>query len=132
MTTYRVNVHREDRWWIIRIPSLDGTAGLDECLGQARRYEDIEKEARDIITVVADVAPSTIDLDVHVRVDDVDVSAAAAEIARERRVAAEADARARQASLDIAERLKAAGVPVRDIGAVTGLSFQRVQQLVST
>jgi hypothetical protein len=132
VSTYRVDVHREDRWWIICVPQLDGNNGLEECLGQARRYEDIEKEARDVITVAADVAPSTIDLDVHVRIDDIDVSAVAEAIARERAVAAEADARARQASLDVAKRLKAAGVPVRDIGAVTGLSFQRAQQLVNT
>jgi 1-acyl-sn-glycerol-3-phosphate acyltransferase len=53
-------------------------------------------------------------------------------IAREHAAAAEADARARQASLDVAQRLKAAGVPVRDIGAVTGLSFQRAQLLANT
>jgi 3-methyladenine DNA glycosylase Tag len=69
---------------------------------------------------------------VHVRIDHIDVSAAAEAIARERAVAAEAAARARHASLDVAKRLKAAGVPVRDIGAVTGLSFQRAQQLVNT
>jgi hypothetical protein len=129
--TYRVDVHREDRWWILHVPELDATRGLDECLGQARRYEDIGKEARDLITLVADVAPSTIDLDLHITVNDIDVSATAADIARDRATAAEAEARAIAASTAAAKKLRAAGLDLRDIGAVLGVSFQRVSQLVN-
>jgi hypothetical protein len=129
--TYRVDVHRDGRWWILHVPELDGTGGLDECLGQARRYHDIGKEARDLITLVADVAPSTVDLDLHITVDDIDIGVTAAGIARDRAAAAAAEARAVAASTAAAKQLRAAGLDLRDIGAVLGVSFQRVSQLVS-
>ncbi len=129
--TYRVDVHRDGRWWILHVPELDGTRGLNECLSQARRYEDIEKDARDLITLVADVAPSTVALDLHVTVADIDLGATAADIARDRATATEAEARAVAASTAAAKKLRAAGLDLRDIGAVLGVSFQRVSQLVN-
>ncbi|WP_435594640.1 hypothetical protein [Tsukamurella tyrosinosolvens] len=67
MTAYRVNVHREDRWWMIKVPELEGyrTAGGAINVGtvtQARRYADIEQEARDFICTVVDAAPYAVDL----------------------------------------------------------------------
>lgn len=130
MTTYRVEVYRDDRWWMIRVPELDGHRGYDETLTQARRYGDIETEARDYISLVANVAPSTIDLDIHVTVGDIDVSAAEERIAERREAAAAAERAALNDAAVTAIKLKEAGIALRDIGDIIGVSYQRVGQLV--
>lgn len=133
MTTYRTNVHRDEKWWIIHVPELDGVNGIDECLGQSRRLSDVEKDARDIISLIADVAPSTIELDVHIAVDGIndDLADVITKIARDRTISSEAEQRAIDASRAIAQQMRDAGVPIRDIATVTGVSHQRVHQLVS-
>lgn len=136
MTTYRVNVYREDRWWMIDVPELDGHRHADGSvniggLTQARHYNEIESQARDFICTVVDVAPSAVDLDVHITVGGMDVTATAAAIAADRAAAREAEARAVAESEAVAKKLRDAGVPLRDIGEVVGVSFQRVGQLVS-
>ncbi|QYC54593.1 HicB-like antitoxin [Gordonia phage Agueybana] len=130
MTTYRVDVTRDDKWWMIRIPELDGVNGVAEPLTQARRFEDIETEARDLICLVADVAPSTVVLDLHIDVGGMDVGEVSREIATARAEASAAERRAVERSTETARALRAAGLDLRDIGAVVGLSFQRVSQLV--
>ena len=44
MRTYGLEVYREQRWWMIRIPELDG-------LTQARSPGEIRRMARDYIAV---------------------------------------------------------------------------------
>ncbi|MBM7368575.1 hypothetical protein [Gordonia hydrophobica] len=134
MTMYKVNVHREDKWWIIHVPELDGINGVDECVGQSRRLADVENDARDIIGLVADVAPSTIDLRMRISVDGIgdDLADVLSHIAEDRAIASEAEQRAIEASRAIARQMRDHGVPVRDIATVTGVSYQRAQQLVSS
>lgn len=132
MTTYHIAVSRDDRWWMIRIPQLDGVNGNIEGLTQARRYADIAKEATDYICTVADVAPSTIELAITAHVGNTDVTAAAEEVARARAEAARHEAHAMQVATATARRLAADGVPVRDIGAVLGVTFQRASQLANS
>lgn len=136
MTTYRVNVYREDRWWMIDVPELDGHRGADGLINvgsltQARHYADIEQEARDFICTVVDAAPSAVDLDVHIDVDGLDVGDAAAAIAADRATAKEAEARAISRSTEVAQRLSAAGVPMREIAEIVGVTHQRVDQLIN-
>ena len=135
MTTYRVNVYRDDRWWMIDVPELDGRRGADGLINvgsltQARHYTDIEQEARDFICTVVDAAPSAVDLDVHIDVDGLDVGDAAAAIAADRATAKEAEARAISHSTDVAVRLSEAGVPMREIAEIVGVTHQRVDQLI--
>lgn len=134
MRTYRVTVTRDDRWWMITVPELDGYTGVDGAINvgtvtQARRLSDVPTEARDLICTVTDTAPSEVALDITVRVDGIDVTGRAAEVARDRelasRHAAAAAERARTLALELADK----GVTVRDVGDVLGVSFQRAQQL---
>ena len=132
MTTYRVEIYRDDRWWMIRVPELDGVDGLAECIGQSRRLEDVTTDAQDIIGLVADVAPSEIALDLRIHVDGIagDLAEISAHIADDRAAAHAAEERAITRSRQLAHALHEVGVPVRDIASVTGVSFQRAQQLV--
>lgn len=137
MSIYRVNVHRSDRWWIIDVPELDGHVAADGSVNigavtQARRYVDIETEARDFIATVVDVAPGSIDLDMHVDVDGFDVSTTADHVRELKEQAERFERQAQDEQADLAAQLSARGVAVRDIGAVLGVSYQRAHQLVSS
>ncbi|AVL99778.1 HicB family toxin-antitoxin system [Gordonia iterans] len=131
-TTYRVDVTHSDGWWMIAVPAIRDTFDGEPILTQTREYSDIASEARDLICTAADVAPSTFTLDIHVEVGGLDVAAEAERIARTRAAAKAAEAEAIEASTSVAKTLRAAGVPLRDIGNVIGVSFQRVSQLVNS
>ncbi len=62
--TYDVLAAREDAWWMVSIPEIDG-------LTQARDREEVEQMAREYIAVTTDVAFS--EVAVNVRVLDTDV-----------------------------------------------------------
>jgi hypothetical protein len=47
ITTYKVEVEREGKWWMIRVPDIDG-------LTQARRINEIEEIARSLIAASTD------------------------------------------------------------------------------
>ncbi|WP_072687201.1 HicB family toxin-antitoxin system [Rhodococcus marinonascens] len=126
MKIYAVDVTREGKWWMVSIPELDG-------LTQARRFSEAELMAREFIAVdtgtpIADVAVS-----VSVAVGAIsDAGARADEIRREREQAAELEARVLAESKRLAHDLAAQQVPVRDIGELLGVTFQRASQLVNS
>jgi hypothetical protein len=125
MTTYDVNVTREGRWWMVEIPALDG-------LTQARRLSEVEDMAASYIAVTLDVPLSSVELGrVHIEAGSVDASAVAAEISALRTQAVEAEARAGKLMRSTAEAMSHEGVPIRDIGEVLGVSYQRVGQLLN-
>jgi len=69
MHTYKVTVYREDRWWMIQVPELDGytypDGGINTSdLTQARRYSDITSQARDFISTITDKPLSQINLNI--------------------------------------------------------------------
>lgn len=123
--TYDVEVTRDGRWWMISIPALDG-------LTQTRRLADAEAEAIDFIAVDTDVAKSTVSVNVRVRVDNVDATAASATVRDLKQKAdhyeREASERTRRLACDLADK----EIPYRDIGAILGISSQRAHQLVET
>ena len=132
MTTYAVNVYRDDRWWMLRIPALDDYDGgkwPGEGLTQARRYTDIEQEARDYITTVT--GSDDFDITVTAELDGLDLEAIHAELVADRAAVEELQARIERRQREVSERLREAAVPVRDIGAVLGVSYQRAHRLVS-
>lgn len=126
MTTYRVEVTREGKWWMVAIPELDG-------LTQARRLGETELMAREYIAVTKGVPLDEVAVEVSLSVGEVtDAGARAAEIRREREQAAELEARALAESKRLAHDLANEQVPVRDIGEILGVTFQRASQLVNS
>ncbi|BBZ03914.1 hypothetical protein MCHIJ_33510 [Mycolicibacterium chitae] len=136
MHIYKVHVVRDDRWWMITVPELhgyvtrDGSTNLSDTT-QARRLSEVPSQARDFICTVTDVAPSKVSVDITVSVDDIDVTAAAEKVNRDRELAERHMAAAQGEARDLARKLAARGVPVRDVGEVLGVSFQRAQQLIT-
>lgn len=125
MSTYKVNVTREGKWWMVAIPALGG-------LTQARRLSDAGRMAQEWIAVTKDLEVDDVEVEVTVeRVNDIEVGEIVADIKRQRERAAFIEAEARERVAGLAARLAAADVPVRDIGTMLGVSFQRAHQLVT-
>ncbi|KQR94174.1 MAG: hypothetical protein J0I33_00030 [Microbacterium ginsengisoli] len=126
MKHYTATASRDGKWWMIRIPDLDG-------LTQTRRLGDAESTAREYIAATLDVAPD--DIAVTVTVSDVnglDVLAETHAISAARSDAAALERAASDRAVSLAKRLAAAEIPVRDIGTIMGVSHQRAAQLVNT
>ena len=121
-TTYRAVAEREDGWWIITVPELD-------IVTQARRVDQIEHMARDLIAVWLEVDYDTVAVDVDVRIP----GAWQEEVQAVEKAQAESAAAAEAASAQMrrtASRLHAQGLTVRDVGHLLGVSPQRVSQLL--
>lgn len=59
MSTYTVTVTREDNWWMVRIPEVDG-------ITQARRLGEAPLMAREYIAASLDLALEEVAVEVHV------------------------------------------------------------------
>lgn len=125
MLTYRANVHREGKWWLVEVPAIDG-------LTQARRLSEAQLMARELVAVTLGVPLSEVEVEVGLRAIGrlTDLPERVKQIASDRAQARALDARAASSSEQLAKELVEAGVPLRDIGTVLGVSHQRVHQLV--
>jgi predicted RNase H-like HicB family nuclease len=123
---YDVTVTREGRWWMIHIPELDGVT-------QARRVSEIELMAREYIAVTLDVKLSDVDVSLsYGDVGGISVGEKVALIRHDKEAAAQLEAEAAHEAAELAKGLASADVPLRDIGALLGVSHQRAHQLVGT
>ncbi|HEY5852606.1 MAG TPA: HicB family toxin-antitoxin system [Aldersonia sp.] len=125
--TYEVTVTREGKWWMVAVPAIDG-------LTQARRLADTEQMARELIALEENLALDDVAVTVHVRLVEggEDLADRVSEIKKDRAAAERAKSRAAEATQQLAHELVEAEVPVRDIGALLELSYQRVNQLVKS
>lgn len=136
MHIYKVNVTRDDRWWLITVPELDGYVSADGAINlsdttQARRISEVRSQAVDFICTVTDSAPSEVGVDITITVGGIDVTRRAGKVFNDRELADRYAASAQSEASRLARDMAAHGVPVRDVGEVLGVSFQRAQQLIS-
>ena len=121
MITRDVTIGREGRFWLVRV---DGTDGLT----QARNYGEVELMAREYLALVERVPLA------EVRIGAITVegvSGRLAQAAADRREARALESSANQAIREVARRLRAESVPLADIGAILGVSYQRAHQLLA-
>ncbi len=59
VTVYSVNIERAGSWWAISVPELPGV------FSQARKRDNVEKMARDVIALYLDVPQDSFDITVH-------------------------------------------------------------------
>lgn len=127
MREYKVEVERDGRWWMIRVPELDQ-------ITQARRVNEIEDMARSLIAVSTD-SPLT---DIGVQIVSIvlpgvgDILSTAHRIEELRHRAEDLEAQAADAAKQYARDLTREGVPVRDAATLLRVSPQRVSQLANT
>lgn len=122
MRTYRVDVERDGRFWLLRVAEVGVT--------QARHLREVDTMARDLIALTTDSDPATVDLDVHVEVP----AATRRHLQRAERLRGQARDSQSKAAAELraaAQELARSGLPLRDIGQLLGVSYQRAHQLVS-
>lgn len=122
-TRYEAVASREGAWWVVRVPAIDSVT-------QVRRLDRAEAMTRDLVHAITDEPSDAFDVTVRPVLPE----ALGGLVAR----ATDAGARARvqqlEASIatrDAAVALDHAGMTVRDIGRLLGVSYQRVQQLLA-
>ena len=125
MKTYRVDVVRDEGWWIMhaRIPRTI-------IYSQAKRVDDVEPMIRDAIAGVLDVEPESfaIELTFDLNSDVLDQVARAREVSLE---AAEVQERASRESRAAVQALRNEGLTLKEAGYFLGVSPQRVAQLLN-
>ncbi|WP_156365532.1 hypothetical protein [Sciscionella sediminilitoris] len=124
VTMYQVRVERGEKFWLVYV------AGVDRWT-QAKRFSEVEDTARDLVAVMDDVDPESIELTVEVSLPD--LANQRLEHARQLREAAT------RANAEAAEETRAAvhtliedsGLSQQEVADVLTLSKQRVSQLVN-
>jgi predicted nucleotidyltransferase len=122
MTTYEATVTRGERYWVIYVPAIDRYT-------QARHLRELEAMTADLIEVMTGARPEEIRYDIQLP-DDVVKHLKSAERLRAMAAAAQSDAAAEVRAA--ARTLHSAGVPLRDVGRVLGVSYQRAHQLAQS
>jgi hypothetical protein len=123
MDVYHANVERDGRFWLIRVPEIGRAT-------QARHLREVDAMARDLIAVMRDVEPDSFQLIVSHRLP----KSVQAHLVRARKLREESDlakSRAAQESRAAVRELVDAGLPLRDIGHLLGISHQRAAQLAT-
>lgn len=124
VTRYTATAHRAAGWWIVQCDQHPGA------LSQVRRLDQAAEVHREAIAFVVGVPADEVEVEVRPEVPE--------QVTAHLRRAEEAAAQAQRATAqERAERAAAAraaqdaGLTIRDIGAVLGVSFQRAQQVLA-
>jgi hypothetical protein len=120
MASYAATVERDGRFWLVTVDGVGVT--------QARRLGELETMTVELIALMTDDRAPQVAYDLRLP-DDVAKHVAAAEDLRHRATQAQSDA-ATEMRLAATE-LHAQGIPLRDVGRLLGISFQRAHQLVT-
>jgi predicted RNase H-like HicB family nuclease len=130
MTTYDVDARRDGDTWLAEVPALPGAHTWGRSLAGLRRA------VREVITLMADLPDSAVDdesaFDVRWRFHFTgQLGEEVAEAAELRGQLRDMEHTAREATARAARDLHDHGVSYRDSAEILGVSYQRVQQLVS-
>jgi hypothetical protein len=121
-TTYHVTARRDGKWWYLEVPEIGAAT-------QARRLEQAEYMARDLIAAWLRVPADSFDVRVSVDIPrDLVTTLDAARDAKAR--AQNAQTEASRAMRRAVGELCELDLPVRDIGQLLGISHQRAAALV--
>jgi hypothetical protein len=125
MSQYQARVSQDGRFWFVQVYDATDTHVGDT---QARHLREVEVMARDLVHILTDADPATIDITTHIEVPpEVQVHLDQAEALTEESARAQHAAAAEKRAAIRA--LTATGLSLRDAGAILGLSYQRVHQL---
>ncbi len=114
----RVVARRSGKWWAIEVPDHPGV------VSQARRLDQVDVMAADALSLWLDreFTPDELEVVVHPDAELVGVIEAAR---RARSRAEEARSEAQSAMRQAVSRAIAAGLPLRDVGRLLGVTHQR-------
>jgi predicted RNase H-like HicB family nuclease len=120
--SYTAHCVREDGWWIVTVPEIDGE------FTHARRLDQVIDLVSDAIALWLEVEPDSFDVVIEA---DVQGISAVEEATEARRAAEDAKLRASVTTATAVVELFQGGLlPLRDIGTLVGISHQRVAQIL--
>jgi len=122
--TYKVSAVRSGRWWAIEVPELRGA------FSQARRLDQVESMAREVIALMLEVPEDSFDVVVEPDLSSIGAVREAIEAAlHERERANAAQDAASTAMRHAVSEVRASGYTSRDAGLLLGVSNQRISQI---
>jgi DNA-directed RNA polymerase specialized sigma subunit len=125
MTSYRVTATRDGDWWSLVAADVGGR----EVASQSRRLDQADRAIRDAISLVLDVEHDTFDLVITPDLRHAAVSDETLEVLDLRRELAELSDRARQRTPAAVAELRRAGLTVRDVAQLLGVTPSRISQI---
>jgi hypothetical protein len=125
VTTYRVTATREADWWSLVAVDVDRR----EVASQSRRLDQADAAIREAIALVLDVEAGTFDVAITPDLSRIDVSGGTLEALELRRDLAELTDRAHRQTPGAVAELRAAGLTVRDVAQLLGVTPSRVSQI---
>ncbi len=121
---YEVRAERDGAWWVLTVPEVPGA------FSQARRLDHAPEMITDAISLVLGVPATSFSVTVLPIVDE-EVRKELAEADHLHMRAQEIEEAAAGTRRRAIAALRRQGLTVRDIAKVTGVSFQRVAQLLA-
>ena len=115
---------RSEGWWSVEVPELPGL------VTQVRRLDQVEARVRDLAALLTERSEDDFEVSLAICLDP----DTATEVERHSEVSEAArllQAEARIRSRTVAHRLASAGLTVRDVGIILGISHQRAAQLLA-
>ena len=115
---------RSEGWWAIEVTGVPGGPFHT----QTRRLDQVEAMVKDGIALMAEIPEATIEVTVIPKLSQRDAELIDAVRAASQDAATAAEL-ASKLSRQAVEQLRSEGMTVRDVGALLGVSAQRVSQL---
>lgn len=125
MTTYTVTATRDGNWWSLIATDVDGR----EVASQSRRLDQADAAIREAIALVLDVDEASFDVEVTPMLDQTGVSEETVELLELRRELSRLGERSRRLTPQAVAELRAAGLTVRDVAELLGVTPSRVSQI---
>lgn len=122
VVTYEATVERGDRYWVVSVSGVERST-------QARHLRELDDMVKDLIHVMTKEPVESIQVNYHIVLPS-NVQARLEHAEQLRKEAAEAQAQAAAETRAAARELHGDGIPLRDIGRVLGVTYQRAHQLV--
>lgn len=123
--TYRVTATRDGDWWSLVADDVQGR----EVASQSRRLDQAEPAIREAIALVLDVDGEAFDVDISPDLRHVDVSEETLEALQLRQALAELSDQAHRRTPAAVADLRRAGLTVRDVAQLLGVTPSRVSQI---
>ena len=120
--TLEATAYKEGKWWMVSIPEIDG-------LTQCKTIEKIPEQAADLAAVILDLPADQVAVTVDYTLPE-DAKAANDSWHQAQGQLTEAKANVDARLADLARTLKDQGYTLKDIGALTGYTFQRIAQIL--
>jgi DNA-directed RNA polymerase specialized sigma24 family protein len=125
MHTYRVTATREGGWWSLVAHDVGGR----EVASQSRRLDRADVAIRAALALVLDVEAGSFEVSVEPDLDSIVLTDEAREAVELRRALSELSERVHRRTPAAVAELRGAGLTVRDVAHLLGVTASRVSQI---